>query len=119
MKVFRGLVDTQAMKSHGVQFENRPYSGYSQHEFDSDSYWRCKIRHLAVTIYHPTSTCIMGRVDDPTAVDDPQLRMDRWPCRSSWFRLRFPGMKQELANDSRRVVYRPLFQISMLPTFSE
>ena len=41
---------------------------------DSDDYWRCFIRSNALTIYHPTSTCKMGRKEDNTTVVDSKLR---------------------------------------------
>ena len=43
--------------------------------FDSDDYWRCHIRHMTLTIYHPVGTCKMGRTTDPTTVVDPRLRV--------------------------------------------
>ncbi len=43
--------------------------------FDSDQYWKCYIRHMATTIFHPTSTCKMGSTDNPTSVVDPELRV--------------------------------------------
>ena len=47
----------------------------SEHEFRSDAYWECFIRYNALTVYHPTSTCKMGSVDDPSIVVDPELRV--------------------------------------------
>lgn len=45
-----------------------------KHEFDSDQYWRCHIRHTVQTTYHPVGTCRMGDVKDKRTVVDPQLR---------------------------------------------
>ena len=45
-----------------------------KHLHDSDDYWECVIRAMAITVYHPTSTCRMGAEDDVRAVVDPQLR---------------------------------------------
>lgn len=44
-------------------------------EFQSDDYWKCTLRHLASTIYHPVGTCSMGPTNDGTAVVDPRLRV--------------------------------------------
>lgn len=40
----------------------------------NDRYLECLIRTAALTMYHPSSTCTMGRADDPQAVVDPLLR---------------------------------------------
>ena len=44
-------------------------------KFDSDDYWRCHIRGMTLTIYHPVGTCKMGRANDPTTVVDPRLKV--------------------------------------------
>jgi choline dehydrogenase len=43
---------------------------------NSDDYWICRLKHYTFTVYHPTSTCRMGAKDDPTAVVDPELRLE-------------------------------------------
>ena len=32
--------------------------------YKSDEYWECFVRHLTMTMYHPTGTCAMGKVVD-------------------------------------------------------
>ncbi|XP_044261112.1 glucose dehydrogenase [FAD, quinone]-like [Tribolium madens] len=44
-------------------------------EFKSDDYWRCAIRWLTSTVYHPVGTCKMGPRSDPGAVLDSRLRV--------------------------------------------
>lgn len=44
-------------------------------QFDTDYFWRCHIRHMTLTIYHPAGTCKMGRSSDPTAVVDSRLKV--------------------------------------------
>lgn len=44
-------------------------------KFNSDEYWKCAVRNLGTTLYHPVGTCKMGPKDDPTAVVDSRLRM--------------------------------------------
>ncbi|BFZ25270.1 hypothetical protein BsWGS_28309 [Bradybaena similaris] len=46
-----------------------------EHVYDSDMYWSCMVRHKIHTIYHPSGTCKMGSVNDPTSVVDPRLRV--------------------------------------------
>lgn len=43
--------------------------------FDSDSYWECAVRALAVTLHHQTGTCRMGPKEDVGAVVDHRLRV--------------------------------------------
>jgi choline dehydrogenase-like flavoprotein len=38
-------------------------------------YWKQFVRYFAITGYHPTSTCKMGRLDDTTAVVTPDCRV--------------------------------------------
>ena len=45
------------------------------HSFDSDDFWRCHIRHMTLTIYHPVGTCKMGQSNDPTTVVDSRLKV--------------------------------------------
>ncbi|XP_056642972.1 glucose dehydrogenase [FAD, quinone]-like [Diorhabda sublineata] len=46
-----------------------------KYEYRSDDYWKCSLRHLTTTLYHPTGTCKMGPVGDKTAVVDPKLKV--------------------------------------------
>ena len=47
----------------------------SPFEPDSDEFWRWFIRQVAMTVYHPTGTCKMGREDDESAVVTPELKV--------------------------------------------
>ncbi|KAK9753158.1 GMC oxidoreductase [Popillia japonica] len=49
--------------------------GCDDHEFNSDEYWECALRHLSVTLHHQVSTCRMGPSTDPDAVIDHQLKV--------------------------------------------
>ncbi|XP_033751082.1 glucose dehydrogenase [FAD, quinone]-like [Pecten maximus] len=71
------LVGTDTMKSIGMDVNSvSPYYQLcSEHEFRSDKFWECYVRHFTLTVYHPTTTCRMGSKDDPSAVVDPQLRV--------------------------------------------
>ncbi|KAK3583882.1 hypothetical protein CHS0354_033655 [Potamilus streckersoni] len=66
---------TKPMLALNATFRNKPFSGCTSFGFDTDQYWECIIRHFTVTIYHPTTTCKMGAVTDPSTVVDPSLRV--------------------------------------------
>ncbi|KAK6170955.1 hypothetical protein SNE40_019233 [Patella caerulea] len=70
------IAKTKTFKSLGSEFFHKPFSPCLKNtKFDSDDYWRCYIGYFTLAIYHPTGTCKMGSVTDPTAVVDPQLRV--------------------------------------------
>ncbi|KAJ8314943.1 hypothetical protein KUTeg_007093 [Tegillarca granosa] len=71
----RELLNTKALKSIGTEFWNKPFSGCAREKFDSNDYWKCMVRHLAGTVYHPTATCKMGNEHDKEAVVDTKLRV--------------------------------------------
>uniref|UniRef100_A0A8W8J5B5 Glucose-methanol-choline oxidoreductase N-terminal domain-containing protein n=1 Tax=Magallana gigas TaxID=29159 RepID=A0A8W8J5B5_MAGGI len=72
------LSNTTAFRSIGAS-PSDPYLEYyppcNSLPYPSDEYWKCRLRHYAVTVYHPTSTCRMGNDNDDTAVVDPQLKV--------------------------------------------
>lgn len=70
------LSKTDALKKHGFK-ELWPYiSGCSDEIEDSDDYWRCFIRHMSTTGYHPAGTTKMGPADDKTAVVASLLKVN-------------------------------------------
>ena len=75
LRIWKRFIETPTMQSLGAKVEHAKTSFCSQHEFRSDAFWECVVRHLAVTEYHHCGTCKMGRKGDPTAVVDPQLRV--------------------------------------------
>jgi len=66
--------NTKAFGAHGAKLAPVPYPGCENVPFKSDQYWECVARHVTSTLYHATSTCKMGREDDPMAVVDTRLR---------------------------------------------
>ena len=54
------------MKKFGAELYNKSYPGCDNYIFDTDNYWKCYIRHLSVTTYHPAGTCKLGDVVDST-----------------------------------------------------
>ena len=68
-------IHTDAFKNFGVKLIERPvYDECKEYKYDSDAYWKCVIEMEAMTVYHPTSTCKMGRREDKSTVVDPQLK---------------------------------------------
>lgn len=75
IRFWEKFIETPTMKSLGATVDYFKLSVCSQHQFRSDAYWECFIRHLAPTTYHPCCTCKMGPVSDPSSVVDSELRV--------------------------------------------
>ena len=75
IRIWEKIMETPTMKNLGVQISRSKVSFCSQHDFRSDAFWECFIRHVTVHSLHPTGTCKMGTVNDPTSVVDPSLRV--------------------------------------------
>lgn len=67
VKFARKLSDTEALR----EYKEADYIPTSEVQSDED--WKEWIRNAGASIFHPSSTCKMGR--DPMAVVDPQLRV--------------------------------------------
>eukprot|EP00918_Siedleckia_nematoides_P105965 GHVU01231304.1.p1 GENE.GHVU01231304.1~~GHVU01231304.1.p1 ORF type:complete len:598 (+),score=63.32 GHVU01231304.1:326-2119(+) len=75
IRIGQQLGKTKAFKALNAEPLDTPLPHCKQHQYDTDEYWECFVRHETMTIYHPTSTCKMGATDDKSAVVDPQLRV--------------------------------------------
>ena len=75
LRIWEKYIMSPSMQSLGANFEGMRAKFCAEHEFRSDAYWECIIRHIATTICHPSGTCKMGSVDDRTAVVDPELKV--------------------------------------------
>lgn len=60
---------------YGVKPMDSPIYGCQQHQYDSDEYWECAIRHLGHSFYHYIATCKMGPESDPEAVVNNRLKV--------------------------------------------
>ncbi|WAR09336.1 DHGL-like protein [Mya arenaria] len=69
------LLKTKPFAEIGADFSRLNVPHCSHNEFLSDEQLKCFIQHFAATLYHPTSTCRMGSLNDKTSVVDPQLRV--------------------------------------------
>ena len=75
IRIWEKFITTPTMQKLGTKIDQSKMSFCSQHKFQSDAYWECYVRHLAVTVYHHSCTCKMGAANDPLAVVDPNLRV--------------------------------------------
>jgi choline dehydrogenase len=69
IKVARRIVDAPALKPHIID-EHVP-----GRQFETDEQLLEAARKFSQTIYHPTSTCKMGPIDDDMAVVDERLKV--------------------------------------------
>lgn len=75
LDVVKKMMNTESFKRHGVRLHYLNIAGCRDTEPDSEEYWKCNLRHMSFTIYHPVGTAKMGPQDDPTAVVSPQLKV--------------------------------------------
>ncbi|ODN00432.1 Glucose dehydrogenase [FAD, quinone] [Orchesella cincta] len=65
MKLAVKLVEeTKSLGALGAQYQKTPFPQCDHVKWKSDEFWECYIRHFAFSLYHPTSTCTMGKVVD-------------------------------------------------------
>ena len=69
------LLKTENFKKHSGELYRYKIDECDKEEFDSDAYWKCYVKYLSTTLYHPVGTCKMGPESDPEAVVDPRLRV--------------------------------------------
>ncbi|EZA53942.1 Glucose dehydrogenase [acceptor] [Ooceraea biroi] len=69
------MLNTKPMKQRGIWLRHLDLAGCRHTQPDTDEYWKCNMRHLTFTIFHPTGTAKMGPQGDPTAVVDPRLKV--------------------------------------------
>ncbi|CAG9831005.1 unnamed protein product [Diabrotica balteata] len=75
LRFLENLIETSSLKKYDPQIMQLNLPECDKFEFRSDDYWKCSIRYLTTTIFHPTGTCKMGPSDDGTAVVDLELRV--------------------------------------------
>ena len=73
IRITQKLLDTDALRPYKGESPSRHAT--SPFPYDSDDFWRWYIRRATLTIYHPVGTCKMGRINDPSTVVSPRLRL--------------------------------------------
>lgn len=79
IKIYTRLVDTKAFKENEAELHQLDLPACKSFAYKSDDYWKCYIRHMSTTVYHPVGTTKMGPKTDPTAVVNPRLQVHGVP----------------------------------------
>ncbi|XP_050421956.1 glucose dehydrogenase [FAD, quinone]-like [Adelges cooleyi] len=69
MKLVKKFSQTKALSKFGAQLYEKPFPGCNKHNFGSDRYWECYVRHITFTSHHPVGTCKMGNINEKSVVD--------------------------------------------------
>lgn len=69
------FLQTEAFRNAGATLHRIDIPGCRELVYDTDAYWKCYVRQLTVTTYHPVGTAKMGPATDPDAVVDSKLRV--------------------------------------------
>ncbi|XP_060533184.1 glucose dehydrogenase [FAD, quinone]-like [Cylas formicarius] len=69
------LIETDEVQKLGVKANYKKLPACNKHEFDSDDYWKCAIRHLSSNAGHVTGSARMGSPNDERAVVDLKLKV--------------------------------------------
>jgi len=76
MKMAVDIVEnSKHFQSIGGKLSPIPLAPCANTSFRSDAYWECYLRHLTLTLYHPSGTCAMGKRDNPYSVVDSELKV--------------------------------------------
>ncbi|XP_072046617.1 L-sorbose 1-dehydrogenase-like [Amphiura filiformis] len=74
IRIAKRCTETISMKTIGTKLLTLKMPDSHKEEF-SDENLEDFVRHFAFTLFHPVGTCKMGKMEDPTTVVDPQLRV--------------------------------------------
>ncbi|XP_011557744.3 glucose dehydrogenase [FAD, quinone] [Plutella xylostella] len=68
LKFVKKFIDTKAMSDIGAVLNPNHFPGCHKYKLFSDAYFKCYIKHLTLTSYHPVGTCSMGLPRDKKSV---------------------------------------------------
>lgn len=75
IRMLQELKGTQTYKEAEAEEIHVKISECDKLEYDSDDYWKCFIRYMSTTLYHPVGTAKMGPDSDLEAVLDSTLKV--------------------------------------------
>ncbi|KAF5286207.1 hypothetical protein FQA39_LY16377 [Lamprigera yunnana] len=75
VRFYQNLVRTKAFMPHKPKMVHIDLLNCGSFAPDSDDYWKCAIRNIGNSVYHPVGSCKMGPKDDSAAVVDSRLRV--------------------------------------------
>ncbi|CAH0719497.1 unnamed protein product, partial [Brenthis ino] len=70
IKMLTKIVETSYFKSINAYVHRPNISQCNDYNFESDNYWKCYLRNVGVTLYHPVGTAKMGPNPENAVVDN-------------------------------------------------
>ncbi|KAJ6635518.1 Glucose dehydrogenase [FAD, quinone] [Pseudolycoriella hygida] len=75
IRIIEQLIEMPSMRRLGAELNPKPFPGCENYEFASNAYWKCYVRHLTLTAFHPVGTCKMGSSDDQSSVVNREFQV--------------------------------------------
>lgn len=75
IRIIQQIAKTPPFQAFGSRLNPNRQAGCQMFKFDSDDYWRCCVKALAVTLHHQVGTAKMGPPHDPTSVVNHELKV--------------------------------------------
>ncbi|XP_013105610.2 glucose dehydrogenase [FAD, quinone] isoform X2 [Stomoxys calcitrans] len=75
LNIYAKIPETKAFSERETVLHKIDLPACNSLAYQSDEYWRCYIRHMTTTVYHPVGTTRMGPETDSSAVVDWRLRV--------------------------------------------